>query len=221
MRASEFKGILPIENFGFKAGQVVRVPQAAQQPQQSQQPQPSIQSQPQVQVVEQQVQKQPVQQVRPKAATTVGTVSLTAALNKIKERNTQANTDKTELGTASFNANQVRVALEQFAESRSTDSELFILLKSLEPQVNGSVITFNVDSNYSEQLLVPYKQRIESAVATFVNNKNVAIEIKIEDVQTAAPKKPVYITATEKLDHFIELNPVVAEFVDLLGLEVE
>ena len=220
MRASEFKGILPIENFGFKAGQVVRTPQAAQQ-QQSQQPQSSIQSQPQVQPLEQQVQKQSEQSLRPKTSTGVGTVSLMGAINKIKERNTQTTVNQPQLGTDTFNESAVRNAVEQFAESKSNDSELFILLKSIDLIVNGSIVTFVVDSKYSEQLLIPYKQRIESAIATFVNNRDVVVEIKIEAPETSTVAKPVYVTASERLNLFIELNPVVAEFVDLLGLEVE
>ena len=215
MRASEFKGILPIENFGFKAGQVAKAPQVAQQPQ------PSIQSQPQVQVVEHQVQKQPVQQVRPKTSTNVGTVSLMGALNKIKERSVQTTVNQPQLGTSAFNETGVRKAVEQFAESKSNDSELFILLKSIGIGVNGSVVTLSVDSKYSEQILLPYKQRIESAIAIFVDNRDVVVEIKIETPETSTVVKPVYVTASERLNLFIELNPTVAEFVDLLGLEVE
>lgn len=213
MRASEFKGILPIENFGFKAGQVAKAPQVAQQPQ------PSIQSQPQV--IEQQVQKQPVQQVRPKTSTNVGTVSLMGALNKIKERSVQTTVNQPQLGTSAFNETGVRKAVEQFAESKSNDSELFILLKSIGIGVNGSVVTLSVDSKYSEQILLPYKQRIESAIAIFVDNRDVVVEIKIETPETSTVVKPVYVTASERLNLFIELNPTVAEFVDLLGLEVE
>lgn len=208
MRASEFPGILPIKDFGFKASPTVSKAHVTQTTVQ-QTVQPTVQ-QP---VVSRVAQSKSV--VSPG-----GTINLRAALDKINNRAKEVR-NEVQLGTNPFNDEAVKAAIQNFVETKINDSQLFIVLKSLEPKVTGSDVLFYVDSNFTEQQILPYKQRLESAIATFVNNRNVTLQIKVIEGGAAEPAKPVYITQADKLNHFIELNPVIAEMVELLGLEIE
>ena len=205
MRASEFPGILPIANFGFKA---VQQPARSVGAQQSAGAQASA-----VQQTQPLVQQQSTVKVG-------GTISLRDTLNKI---NSRVNTvpQEVQLGTSEFNAASVRTAIENFTDTKINDSQLQIVLKSLNPVVEGAKVIFSVDSNFTEQQIIPYKQRLESFIAASVNNRNLTIEINVVVNGAATSNKPVYITQADKLNHFIELNPVIAEMVDLLGLEIE
>ncbi len=215
MRASEFPGILPIKDFGFKGGKTVaKTPAPATQ----QEVQQQVVSQHEAQPVSHSV-SQAVPQLKG-VASPGGTINLRAALDKINNRAKEVR-NEVQLGTNSFNDEAVKVAIQNFVETKINDSQLFIVLKSLEPKVTGSDILFYVDSNFTEQQILPYKQRLESAIATFVNNRNVTLQIKVVEGGAAEPAKPVYITQADKLNHFIELNPVIAEMVELLGLEIE
>lgn len=217
MRASEFSGILPIANFGYKAvlqsARSVGVQQSAGA-QASAVQHTSTQRPAQMQS---QIQPQVQQQSTVKVG---GTISLRDTLNKI---NSRVNTvpQEVQLGTSEFNAASVRTAIENFTDTKINDSQLQIVLKSLNPVVEGTKVIFSVDSNFTEQQIIPYKQRLESFIAASVNNRNLTIEINVVVDGAATSSKPVYITQADKLNNFIELNPVIAEMVELFGLEIE
>lgn len=221
MRASEFPGILPIAGFGFKAS-----PNNSNNQQQNKvnttQVQQSVQQSVQQNVVstsKEQSVPQPQSKVQTvRAVPRGGNFSLANAYKTIADKHGVV--EKRELGNDKFDIEAVKRAIVQYAESRSSESDFFLTLKSATPEVDGNNVVLNVDNKYSMELLTPNRQRIEGAIATFVNNGGVKLSINVVEIQNRVTK-PVYITAAAKLEHFIELNPTVADFVELLGLELE
>lgn len=217
MRASEFPGILPIAGFGFKAS-----PNNSNNQQQNKVNTTQVQQSVQQNVVS--TSKEPgVHQPQPKVQTVRavprgGNFSLANAYKTIADKHGVV--EKRELGNDKFDIEAVKRAIVQYAESRSSESDFFLTLKSATPEVDGNNVVLNVDNKYSMELLTPNRQRIEGAIATFVNNGGVKLSINVVEIQNRVTK-PVYITAAAKLEHFIELNPTVADFVELLGLELE
>ena len=217
MRASEFPGILPIEGFGYKAS-----PNNTNNQQQNR-----VNTVPVQQLVQESVvseskglgASQPQPKTEPvKAVPRVGKFSLSDAYKTIADKHGVV--EKREIGSDKFDLEAVKRAIIKYAESRSSESDFFLTLKSATPVVDGNNVVLNVDNQYSMEILTPNRQRIEGAIATFVNNGAVKLSINVVELQNRV-NKPVYITAAAKLEHFIELNPTVADFVELLGLELE
>ncbi|MBP3419241.1 MAG: hypothetical protein J6K74_01440 [Marinifilaceae bacterium] len=213
MRASEFPSILPIPGFGYKAGgssAKVVVPQS-----------PSAQP-----LDGAAIETSPVKPAE-KAETISGNLSGTAKLKelfaKVKEREVSVTSEKV-LGNDKFTVEDVKRALIKFGESHSKETELYLELSALSIEVEQETnINLIVDNKYSEQIIMPFLKRIEGAVSESVNNRNILLNLKyVEPVRGAEDdKKSVLITAKDKLEYFIELNPCVAKMVELLGLELE
>lgn len=213
MRASEFPSILPIPGFGYKAGgssAKAVVPQAH-----------SVQ---QIESTDSEISPvNNVERVDTNRNTLQGTAKLKELFAKVKEREVSVIAAK-ELGNDKFTVDDVKRALIKFGESHSKETELYLELSALSCEIEqDSNINLIVDNRYSEQIIMPFLKRIEGAVSEFVNNRNVVVNLKYVEPAKGAEdnKKSVLITAKDKLEYFIELNPCVAKMVELLGLELE
>lgn len=205
MRASEFPSILPIPDFGFKASGVKVNPAVT-----------TINR-----VVTPTIEVKSSTPESPARISTGGVASLKDIFKRVKEDSKQQNTHK-ELGENPFTLNDVKVALINFAKSHTTENELYIELSALKCELEGVSVSLIIDNRYSEQIVKPFVKRIEGALAEGVNNKHLTVELKyVESEKSNENHEKVPITAKEKLEYFIELNPCVADMVELLGLELE
>ena len=61
---------------------------------------------------------------------------------------------------------------------------------------------------------------MQNAFMKDLNNGFLSVAFKLFDVQTTNEEKKLF-TASEKFDHFLDLNPVVGDLKKIFGLELE
>ena len=111
---------------------------------------------------------------------------------------------------------ELKLALEEFAESRKNQAAEYQLLKR-DFTVQGNLVTLPLTNPIEEPLL----QNIRSQLNTYVREKLNNQLISVVGVLMAAGSKKVAYTNKEKFDHLVEKNPALKELKERLGLDTD
>lgn len=115
---------------------------------------------------------------------------------------------------------KVVAALERYVQDHRPDPTVVMALKTHKPEISGENIVLAVDNQLQQDKLEALKVHLRNALAKLLNNGFIALSFKLFDDRNSKEEKKLF-TAGEKFQHFVELNPVVANLKSVFGLELE
>ena len=110
---------------------------------------------------------------------------------------------------------KVVAALERYIQDHRPEPTVAIALKTHRPEIDGENIVLAVDNQLQQDKLEALKMHLRNVLMKLLNNG-----FKLFDDQNSTEEKKLF-TAGEKFQHFIELNPVVADLKSIFGLELD
>jgi DNA polymerase-3 subunit gamma/tau len=111
---------------------------------------------------------------------------------------------------------ELKLALEEFAESRKHQAAEYQLLKR-DFTIQGNLVTIPLTNPIEEPLL----QNIRVQLNTYLRDKLNNHLISVVGVLLEAGSKKVVYTNKEKFDHLAEKNPALKELKERLGLDTD
>ena len=111
---------------------------------------------------------------------------------------------------------KVVAALERYIQDHRPEPTVAIALKTHRPEIDGENIVLAVDNQLQQDL----KMHLRNVLMKLLNNGFITLSFKLFDDQNSTEEKKLF-TAGEKFQHFIELNPVVADLKSIFGLELD
>lgn len=111
-------------------------------------------------------------------------------------------------------------ALERYVAEHRPEPTVAIALKTHKPLVEQEKITILVDNQLQLDKLEAMKMHFQQSLMKSLNNGYVACEFKLFDSGIAKEEKKLF-TASEKFEHFVSINPVVADLKNIFGLEID
>lgn len=114
----------------------------------------------------------------------------------------------------------VAAALEQYIALHHSEPTVEIALKTHTPEIDGEKIIIAVDNQLQLDKLENLHLHLTNQFMKILNNGFLSLELKLFDARTSTEEKKLF-TAGEKYEHFLQLNPLVANLKALFGLELE
>jgi DNA polymerase-3 subunit gamma/tau len=111
---------------------------------------------------------------------------------------------------------ELKLALEEFAESRKNQAAEYQLLKR-DFTVQGNLVTIPLTNSIEEPLLQHIRLQLNTYLRDKLNNNLISV---VGVLMEAGSKKVVY-TNKEKFDHLAEKNPALKELKERLGLDTD
>lgn len=123
-------------------------------------------------------------------------------------------------GDEPFDERQVTAAFEAYIAKHKTESAITVALTAHKPEIQGNSVVVEVDNQLQIDKLELIKISLQNVLMRALNNGRITLEFKIFDNSDGKEKEKLF-TAAQKFDHFMKLNPVVAELKSIFGLELE
>lgn len=123
-------------------------------------------------------------------------------------------------GREAIDEKRVMAALEKYICDYQTEPTVTIALKTHRPDIQVENITIAVDNQLQMDKLEAMKMHLQNALMRTLNNGHIVLGFKIFDSQTTKEEKKLF-TSGEKFEHFVKLNPVIADLKSVFGLELE
>lgn len=120
-----------------------------------------------------------------------------------------------------FTVVDVVSALENYVATSLEDTTIKIALTSHAPQVQGFVITLEVDNDILLSKMMDIHPYLLSFLSKKLNNGFITLNVQVYTEPESGEEKRRLFTAKDKFDHFVEINPAVSELKTLFGLEIE
>lgn len=120
-----------------------------------------------------------------------------------------------------FTVVDVVSALENYVATSLEDTTIKIALISHAPQVQGFVITLEVDNDILLSKMMDIHPYLLSFLSKKLNNGFITLNVQVYTEPESGEEKRRLFTAKDKFDHFVEINPAVSELKTLFGLEIE
>ena len=120
-----------------------------------------------------------------------------------------------------FTVADVISALETYVATSQEDTTVKIALTSHTPKVQGFVITLEVDNDFLLSKVTDIHPYLLSFLTKRLNNGFITLNVQVYTEPENGEEKKRHITAKDKFDHFVEINPAVSELKALFGLEIE
>lgn len=111
-------------------------------------------------------------------------------------------------------------AVEQYIVEAKAESMIAIALQSHHPSIEGEKVTFWVDNQLQLDKLESLHSHFSYQMTKTLQNGFITIEFKLFDTGVTKEEKKLF-TAGEKFEHFVRLNPVVADLKNIFGLELD
>lgn len=115
---------------------------------------------------------------------------------------------------------KLETALKRYIKDYKPDPTVAIALETHRPEINGEDIVLRVDNQLQLDKLEAMKMHLRNILMKTLNNGHLSISFKMFDQQTTKEEKKLF-TSGEKFEHFIKLNPVIADLKNVFGLELE
>lgn len=119
-----------------------------------------------------------------------------------------------------FDNGQLMAVIESYAADKSIDPTISIALKAHHPLVDKEHITIFADNQLQIDKLNGVKMHFQNILMRQLNNGFLSVEFRLFEADVAHEEKKLY-TASEKFEHFLSLNPVVADLKRVFGLEID
>ena len=115
---------------------------------------------------------------------------------------------------------KVVAALQKYVAERKPEPTIAMALKAHRPVVEGERITIFIDNQLQVEKIATIKTQLHNMLTKLLNNGSATIEFKLFDDTTTQEKRKLF-TSNEKFEHFVKLNPVVADLKHIFGLELD
>lgn len=123
-------------------------------------------------------------------------------------------------GHEPFGERQVTAAFEAYIAKNKPESAITVALTAHKPEIQGDSVVVEVDNQLQIDKLEFIKISLQNALMRAVNNGYITLEFKIFDNSDGKEEEKLF-TSAQKFDHFMKLNPVIAELKTMFGLELE
>lgn len=124
-------------------------------------------------------------------------------------------------GRESFGQPEVTGALEAYVASYKPEPIVSVALRAHKPDVQGENIVVLADNQLQIDKLESIKLQIQNFLMRSLKNGFITLSFQIFDDKTHKDEVKKLYTASEKFEHFLKLNPVVADLKVIFGLELE
>lgn len=114
----------------------------------------------------------------------------------------------------------VVAALEKYAAEHNPEQEVNFALRNHRPLIEGEKVVLLVDHQLQMDKLKTIKKHLLNGLMKNLNNGYITLEFRLFDTNSTHEEKR-FFTSGEKFEHFVKLNPVVAELKNVFGLELE
>lgn len=118
------------------------------------------------------------------------------------------------------NNERVSEAIKVYLAAHKPDPTVTLALTTHLPLVEGEKVTFLVDNQLQLDKLLSLKVQLQTAFMKTLNNGFISLEFQLFDTNITQEEKKLF-TSSEKFEHFVKLNPVVAELKNIFGLELD
>lgn len=119
-----------------------------------------------------------------------------------------------------FDVAQVEKAYDDYIRVHKPETTVVVALKAHKPVVRGEEICIEIDNQLQREHLDALKINLQNALMKSLNNGFISLNLKFfEDKDSREEKK--LITAQDKLEHFVQQNPVVGRMCEMFGLQIE
>lgn len=120
-----------------------------------------------------------------------------------------------------FGQPEVVGALESYVASHKPEPIISVALRAHKPDVQGEKIVVLADNQLQIDKLENIKFQIQNFLMRSLKNGSITLSFQIFDDKTHKDEVKKLYTASEKFEHFLKLNPVVADLKVIFGLELD
>lgn len=115
---------------------------------------------------------------------------------------------------------KVADAVERYISEYKPEPLVVMALKTHQPFVEKEQVVLFADNQLQLDKLDAMKMHFLHALMKTLHNGYLALDFRLFDANITTEAKKIF-TASEKFEHFIELNPVVADLKNIFGLEFD
>lgn len=119
-----------------------------------------------------------------------------------------------------FDAGQVEKAYDDYIRVHKPETTVVVALKAHKPVIRGEEICIEIDNRLQQERLEALKINLQNALMRSLNNGFISLSLKFFDDKNNKEEKKL-ITAQDKLEHFVQQNPVVGKMCEMFGLQIE
>lgn len=120
-----------------------------------------------------------------------------------------------------FGQPEVVRTLEAYVATHKPELFISAALRAHKPDVEGEKIVVLADNQLQIDKLESIKFQIQNFLMRTLKNGFITLSFQIFDDNTHTSEVKKLYTASEKFDHFLKLNPVVADLKVIFGLELD
>ena len=139
-------------------------------------------------------------------------------LNETLDQVSSETKDDEVLFSEIFDIKKIKQAINHYIQHTKVDATISTALISHEILLNGTNIKILVDNNLQLSKLEALHSHLRASLAKLLNNNTIELEFGIFKSEESSEEKKLF-TSSEKLEHFIKLNPAVAELTKIFELE--
>ena len=119
-----------------------------------------------------------------------------------------------------FDAGPVEKAYDDYLRVNKPETTVVVALKAHKPVIRGEEICIEIDNQLQQERLEALKINLQNALMRSLNNGFISLSLKFFDDKNNKEEKKL-ITAQDKLEHFVQQNPVVGKMCEMFGLQIE
>ena len=119
-----------------------------------------------------------------------------------------------------FDAGPVEKAYDDYIRVHKPETTVVVALKAHKPVIRGEEICIEIDNQLQQERLEALKINLQNALMRSLNNGFISLSLKFFDDKNNNEEKKL-ITAQDKLEHFVQHNPVVGKMCEMFGLQIE
>lgn len=137
-----------------------------------------------------------------------------ASIEAIAEKQEKA------IARETFDQNQVLHALRGYIKTHKPETAVAMALTTHKPEVKGEKVIVEVDNHLQMTKLNDIKSGLQNHLADKLKNGFIELSFHIFDNSNGKEEKKLF-TSHDKFEHFMQVNPAVAELKAIFGLELE
>lgn len=124
------------------------------------------------------------------------------------------------LGSDTYTIEDIEKALSAYIGTNESDTMTQVALQAHKPEMKEDEVIISIDNALQLEKLESIKLNLHNSLLKRLNNGKITLSFAFFDNSTGKEKKK-FFTSSEKLEHFMTVNPAVAELKSLFGLELE
>lgn len=120
-----------------------------------------------------------------------------------------------------FGVEDVVRVLEAYVAAHKPEPIISVALRAHKPDVKGENVVVIADNQLQIDKLENIRLQMQNFLMRSLKNGSIVLSFQIFDDKTHKDEVKKLYTASEKFEHFLGLNPVVADLKVIFGLELE